>query len=521
MSGVEYKKPKKSYLLPQRAVDIKELNKSEKTPEQVSTNLQDNIQAIEYTFKDSLDFILRKMNFGTSGQVRMALSFLETLTDKQGISDFVLEPLNMLAFREHDVTTIPNKIIDILPVALKIEEESNWEELEKKIVTGHAVLFIEGYEQAIVIEARKWSERGISEPQSESVVMGPREGFVESLITNVSLMRRRLRTPNLVMEAIPVGTTSNTNIVICYLKGVADVEMVQKVRRRIDNINVEAMYDLNVVNELISDVKLTPFRMYTTTERPDKLSSALVEGRVGLMAENSPAAMIVPTVFWQFFQSSEDYYEHYPMAAINRILRMLAFFMVVGLTAFYVAIVTFHQEMIPTVLTLSMAAAREPVPFPTVVEAFSLEIILEALREAGLRLPKPAGQAVSIVGALVMGQAAVEAGLVSPQLVIVVALAGIASFLIPDYSFVVALRILKFIFIILAGAFGVFGLIMGYLLLGTHLTSLQSFGVPYMSPVTPFKWQDMKDVFFRAPWWAMGKKGPKQEGGSSSAGKES
>ncbi len=351
--------------------------------------------------------------------------------------------------------------------------------------------------------------------------MGPREGFVESLFTNVSLMRRRLRTPNLVMEAIPVGTTSNTNIVICYLKGVADVEMVQKVRRRIDNINVEAMYDLNVVNELISDVKLTPFRMYTTTERPDKLSSALVEGRVGLMAENSPAAMIVPTVFWQFFQSSEDYYEHYPMAAINRMLRMLAFFMVVGLTAFYVAIVTFHQEMIPTVLTLSIAAAREPVPFPTVVEAFSLEIILEALREAGLRLPKPAGQAVSIVGALVMGQAAVEAGVVSPQLVIVVALAGIASFLIPDYSFVVALRILKFIFIILAGAFGVFGLIMGYLLLGTHLTSLQSFGVPYMSPVTPFKWQDMKDVFFRAPWWAMGKKGPKQEGGSGSAGKES
>ncbi len=156
MSGVEYKKPKKSYLLPQRAVDIKELNKSEKTPEQVSTNLQDNIQAIEYTFKDSLDFILRKMNFGTSGQVRMALAFLETLTDKQGISDFVLEPLNMLAFREHDVTTIPNKIIDILPAALKIEEESNWKELEKKIVTGHAVLFIEGYEQAIVIEARKW-----------------------------------------------------------------------------------------------------------------------------------------------------------------------------------------------------------------------------------------------------------------------------------------------------------------------------------------------------------------------------
>jgi spore germination protein KA len=517
VSAVEYKKPKKRYRLPQRAPDIKSKNKADKTPERVSPSLADNIQAIEHTFKDSLDFILREMKFGPSGQVRIALAFLETLTDKQGISDFVLEPLNLLCFDEHDITKIPGKIIDILPAALKIQEESKWEELEKKIVTGHGVLFIDGYDQAIVIEARKWSERGISEPQSESVVVGPREGFVESLITNVSLLRRRLRTPNLVMEAIPVGTTSNTNVVICYLKGVADEKMVEKVRGRIDNINVEAMYDLNVVNELISDVKLTPFRMFTTTERPDKLASALVEGRVGLIAENTPMAMVIPTVFWQFFQSSEDYYEHYPLAAMNRILRMLSFFMVVGFTAFYVAIVTFHQEMIPTPLTLSMAAVREPVPFPTVVEALFLEIILEALREAGLRLPKPAGQAVSIVGALVMGQAAVEAGLVSPQLVITVALAGIASFLIPDYSFVVALRILKFAFIILAGSFGIFGLMVGYLLLGIHLTSLQSFGVPYLSPVTPFKWKDMKDVFFRAPYWAMGKKGPKQEGGSGGA----
>ena len=209
--------------------------------------------------------------------------------------------------------------------------------------------------------------------------------------------------------------------------------MVEKVRRRIDNINVEAMYDLNVVNELISDVKLTPFRMFTTTERPDKLASALVEGRVGLIAENTPMAMVIPTVFWQFFQSSEDYYEHYPLAAMNRILRMLSFFMVVGFTAFYVAIVTFHQEMIPTPLTLSMAAVREPVPFPTVVEALFLEIILDALREAGLRLPKPAGQAVSIVGALVMGQAAVRQ-VWFRSVGITVALAGIASFLIPDYS---------------------------------------------------------------------------------------
>lgn len=516
---MDYKKPSKRYRLPQRAADLQSQG-MDKELARVSTNLDDNVQKAESVFEDSLDFIVRKLKFGPSGQVRMAMVFLETLTDKQGLSDTVLRPLNTLCFEEQEITKIPGKIIDLLPSALKIEEESDWEELEKRIVTGHAILFIDGYDQAIVLEARKWNERGISEPQSESVVVGPREGFVESLITNVSLMRRRLRTPNLVMEAIPVGTTSNTNVVICYLKGVADEKMVEKVRKRIDEINVEAMYENNLVNEMVSDVRYTPFRMFTTTERPDKLASALVEGRVGLIAENSPMATIIPTVFWQFFQSSEDYYEHFPLATLNRMLRMFSFFAVVGLTAFYVAIVTFHQEMVPTQLILSMTAVREPVPFPTVVEALFLEIILEGLREAGLRLPKPAGQAVSIVGALVMGQAAVEAGLVSPQLVIVVALAGITSFLIPDYSFVVALRILKFFFIALAGAFGVFGLMLGYLALGIHLTSLQSFGVPYMSPVTPFKLKDMKDVFVRAPWWAMGKKGPKSGGGSDGVGQD-
>ena len=514
---MDYVKPKKSYRHAKRATEIEDLKKTEERPSKVSSRLVANIEAVEHTFEDSLDFIVREISFGPSGKLRLALVFLETLSDKNSLSDFVLEPLHMMSFDEEEILKVPTKIKDNLPTAIQLEEETDWEEIEKKIVTGHAILFIDGYDHALVMEVRMWNERAISEPQSESVVIGPREGFVESLITNVSLMRRRLRTPNLVMEAIPVGTTSNTNAVVCYLKGVADEELVEEVRRRIDNINAEAMYSVNLINELLPDVRFTPFQMFSTTERPDKLASALIEGRVGIIAENTPMATIIPTVFWQFFQASEDYYEHFPLATLNRLLRMAAFFIVVGLTAFYVAIVTFHHEMVPTQLILAMAAVREPVPFPTVVEALFLEGILEGLREAGLRLPKPAGQAVSIVGALVMGQAAVEAGLVSPQLVIIVALSGIASFLIPDYSFVIALRILKFAFILLAGTFGVFGLIMAYVFLGFHLTSLQSFGVPYMSPVTPFKLKDMKDVFIRAPWWAMGHRGPKSGGGDDDA----
>jgi len=514
---MDYKKPKKGYRVPKRASEIHD-NENPEHLEVVSPNLVDNIAAVEHTFAESFDFILREVSFGPTGQVKMAMAFLETLTDKDGLSDFILEPMHRLSYEEFEVTKLPSRIIDTFPSALKIEEENKWELLEKKIVTGHTILFIDGYDRAIVLEARKWDERGISEPQSESVVVGPREGFVESLRTNASLLRRRLRTPNLVTEAIPIGTTSNTNIAICYLKGVTDEKLVEEVRTRVENINAEAMYSVNLISELVADVRYTPFRMFSITERPDKLASALVEGRVGVIAENSPLALIIPTVFWQFFQTSEDYYEHFPIATLNRLLRMAAFFLVVGLTAFYVAMVTFHQEMVPTRLILAMAAVREPVPYPTVVEALFLEIILEALREAGLRLPKPAGQAVSIVGALVMGQAAVEAGLVSPQLVIAVALAGIASFLIPDYSFVNALRILKFAFILLAGTFGMYGLMLGYLALGIHLTTLTSFGVPYLSPVTPFKLKDMKDVFVRAPWWFMGKKGPDKERGSDNAG---
>lgn len=507
---MEKKKPGKGLKKPRRPVDL-DCTKSGRPPGKISTDLAVNIENIEATFEGSLDLIVRTMSFGAKGRLKVSLVFLETLTDKAFFSEYILEPLARLAFNAKDVTLLPSRISEILPSAVKLEEEALWEEILTGIVTGHGVLFIDGYDQGLVLEVRKWNERAISEPQSEAVVVGPREGFVESLITNVSLLRRRLRTPDLVMEAMPIGQATNTNVVLCYLKGVADEKLVNQVKEKIKAIKVKAMYSINLVNEIISPHRYTPFQMFSTTERPDKMASALVEGRVGLIAENTPMGLIIPTVFWQFFQTSEDYYEHYPLAALNRVMRMLSFFLVVGFTAFFVAIVNFHHEMVPTQLALSMEAAREPVPFPILFEALFLEVILEGLREAGLRLPKPVGQAVSIVGAIVMGQAAVEAGLVTPQLVIIVALSGIASFIIPDYSFVIALRILKFAFILLAGSLGIFGLMMGYMVLAIHLTSLQAFGVPYMSPVTPFKIRDMKDVFVRAPWGMLNRSEPDME----------
>ena len=244
---MKYKKPNKGYRQPKKAAELRGATSTAEKPKGVSTSLDNNLSAIEHTFAGNLDFIVRPFRFGP-GQVRMALVFLETLTDKQTLSDFVLEPLHILCFQEQKSVKIPSRIIEILPSALKLEEEGKWETLEEKIVTGHALLFIDGYDRALVMEARKWKERAISEPQTETAVVGPREGFVESLITNVSMLRRRLRTPNLVMEAIPVGTTSNTNVAICYLKGVAEEKLVEQVRRRVENIDVEAMYSVNLVS---------------------------------------------------------------------------------------------------------------------------------------------------------------------------------------------------------------------------------------------------------------------------------
>jgi spore germination protein KA len=507
-----------------KIVKPKKANKSTKKPQKpvekdqeknlILPDLQKNIKVLEETFGDNLDFILREMLAGSKGELSIAVAFLETLVDKVMISEFFLEKLSTYNY-ETDVLPEEKfknieKVLKTIPAALNIEEEDKWEEILKSIVVGKAVFLIDGYHKAWIVEARAWKERGISEPQNETVVHGPREGFVEGLQTNIGLLRRRIKTHNFIAKTVTIGTTSSNDVVICYLKGVADESLVDEVENKIKAINIEGVISDNVINEFIEGTPITPFKLISTTERPDKIAGSLLEGRVAILTENSPNVMIVPTVFWQFFQSAEDYYERFPVAAFNRIIRMISFIFVLSLTAFYVAIATYHQEMLPTQLALTMSAIRGPVPFPTVVEALLLELVLEGLREAGLRLPKAAGQAVSIVGALVMGQAAVEAGLVSPQLVIIVAASGVFSFLIPDYSFVISLRLLKFLLIILASILGIFGLIMGLMGIFLHLNALESFGVPYMSPVTPFKKRDMKDVFIRAPWPQMGKEGPKK-----------
>lgn len=370
------------------------------------------------------------------------------------------------------------------------------------VLAGNAALFVAGGTAGVQISAADGDHRSIEEPETERVIRGPREGFIEDLTTNVALIRRRLRDERLRLETLTIGRRTRTRVAILYLSGVCKNSLVDEARRRLARIDIDGIVDTGYIEEMTEDTPWTVFPLYKSTERPDTVTSGLLEGRLAILADGTPFALVAPTSFVDMMQAPEDYYERFPIVFMLRLLRWL--FAAVALLgpSFYVAWTTFHQEMLPTSLLLSILSAREGVPFPAVVEALLMEVAFEALREAGVRLPRPVGQAISIVGALVIGDAAVRAGMVSAPMVIVVALTGIASFIIPRFSAAVALRMLRFPLLILAGSFGAFGITLGVLVILIHLLGLRSFGAPYLAPLGPWLPPDQKDVVLRAPHWA-------------------
>ena len=320
------------------------------------------------------------------------------------------------------------------------------------VLSGSVALFVDGYAEALLIGLKNLPQRGVEKADIEVVVRGPKESFAETIEVNTALIRRRLRSPNLVIEGLRLGRQTNTTIAIAYLKGVVSPELVQEVRSRIERIDIDAILDGGYIEELIQDDPYSPFPQLGYSERPDRVVSTLLQGRVGIIIDGTPMVLYVPVSFTDMLQSPEDYYEHYHYSTAIRLLRFLGLIISLLLPSFYIAITTFHQEMIPTQLLISIVAYREGVPFPAVLEALIMEMTFEALREAGIRLPRAVGQAISIVGALVIGQAAVQAGFVSPLMVIIVALTGIASFMIPAYNQALSMRLIRFPFMLLAAA---------------------------------------------------------------------
>lgn len=486
---------------------VRGLESAQETLEQipVPAELGVALQVVRTLFDACTDVICRGLLVG--GERQGALLYVAGMVKAERLEQAVLLPLT----RGQSAEPMPAAADGLLPwlqnTAVAVGEMGlvrTVGAVVDAVLGGGAVLLVDGMACGVKLSISGGEQRALDEPLSEPVIRGPRECLIEVLQTNLALLRKRLKTPQLKVERITLGRRTRTAVAVVYLKDVASPGIVAQVKSRLERVDIDGVLDTGTLEEMIEDQPGSIFPQVLNTERPDVTVGGLLEGQVAILADGSPFALLAPVTLWKFLQSSEDYYERMWLATFLRWLRY--FFLVVALTApsFYIAIATFHQEMLPTSLLLSIAAAREGIPLPALVEAFLMELFFEGLREAGVRLPRPVGQAVSIVGALVIGQAAVQAGLASAPIVIIVAMTGIASFTIPHFSFGVAIRLLRFPIMLMAGLLGLFGIMVSLIAILVHLCALRSFGTPYLQPVAPFHWSGMKDVFVRAPLWMMG-----------------
>ncbi|WP_420491498.1 spore germination protein [Neobacillus drentensis] len=470
--------------------------------DELSTTVSINEQMLKEKFDMCNDIEFRSIAIDNDSKI--LLVYIDGFCDTKTLDESVLKPLIFDGITQKlDRTTIREIIqLQLIPVA-KVKTVPNVSEVVEEVIMGNAAFLIDGESMALIADLQGLEKRGIEEPSSETVIRGPRDGFTETLRINTSLIRKRIRSPKLKIESFTIGEYTKTSVEILFIEGIAKDSVVEEVKKRIERIRIDSVLESGYIEDFIEDVPFSPFPQVQNTERPDVVCASLLEGKVAILVDNTPFVLIVPMTFWTGLQAAEDYYERFIYTTFIRWIRFTLLNIALLFPSFYVAITTFHQQLIPTNLLISVAAAREGVPFPGVIEALMMEFMFEALREAGIRLPKPVGSAVSIVGALVIGQAAVQAGIISAPMVIVVATTGIASFGTPRYNLGFAYRILRFPILVLAGMFGFYGIVIGIVSILIHLINLRSFGVPYLGPVAPHSKGNLKDIFLRAPRWSM------------------
>jgi spore germination protein KA len=482
--------------------DSKNEDKQNPSNHQLQSGLKENLNHLKQELGESSDIVFRTIQLTGKREIHLSVIYIDGLADANSIQQFILESLSQSCEKKLQKSPLGDefKIIKDHSIAVgEVKTVDNLDDVTKAVLSGESAVLVDGFAEGIITGTRGWEDRGVTEPSSQTIVRGPKDGFSETLRTNTALIRRRIKDGKLRIEPKNVGSVTKTDIAIVYIDGIVDPDVVKEVHSRIDKIEIDAILESGYIEELIQDETYTPFPTIYSTERPDVIVAGILEGRVAILVDGTPFALLVPAIFTQFLQASEDYYQRADFSSLIRILRFGSFLLTLLVPAAYVAVTTFHQEMLPTRLLISLAAAREGVPFPALIEVLIMEITFEILREAGVRLPRAVGSAISIVGALVIGEAAVQAGLVSSAMVIVVSFTAITSFVIPSYNFTLAVRMLRFIFIFLAATFGLYGIILGLIALVLHLCSLRSFGVPYMESFGPFNLRDQKDSIFRFP----------------------
>ncbi len=453
---------------------------------------------------NELEFLI-KSNFEKNADEDLLFSFYEHqgkkvvvfgilyLLDIQKLESALLAPL-LNASEPWTVKRLKNE----LPVG-NSSLASSVDIILTQLFLGKIFIYIEGEDEAISYVLSKKMQRSIEKSETESVVIGPQPAFIESLETNLNLLQNLLPTPDLVLEKIMVGTAPTREVRIAYMKSIANTTDVNTMRQRIQDLKIDELEDSTVLTQYISDSSISLFPQFYLTELPNRVAYTLQEGKIGVLVENSPLCIIAPSTFFSFFETMEDKYMRWPVGSALRMIRMIAAVLALLLTPLYVAIVTYQYELIPTELLISLGQSRAGVPFPPIIEALIIELFIELLREAGARLPTKVGQTMGIVGGIVIGQAAVDAGLTSNILIIVVAASALASYTSPSYSMGTTIRIIRFPIIFLASLYGILGIMFGICLVLIHLLKMTSLGRPYIAPLYPLKVEDFSSVFFRLP----------------------
>lgn len=472
----------------------------------LSGDIKDNINNLYGIMNHSSDLKSREFNLA-GGSRKAAIIFISTIANEDMIQEHILKPLLIESTASVGKGRIDfEDIKDSMISADSVKVVKTFDDIVLGIMSGDTLLTIQGYDKGLLIDSKGYQGRTIGEPATEPSVKGPQEAFVEILKINIGLIRRRLLDPNLCFEKYKIGRRAKADYVIVYIKGIANSGLIDEIKNRLSVLDVDGQATTAQMMRMIVDRPKSIFPLIQVTERPDKVVSALSEGRVAILMNGNPEAVIAPTTLPILMQSSDDYFENWIVASVIRMARLVGIFVTALLPALYISVTAFHPDMLPLTLVLSITKARTRVPFPAFIEAMLMVFTLELLQEAGIRLPRVVGQTVSIVGGLVIGQAAVQAGIVSPIMVIVISITAVSSFTVPDYSLGLALRLARIPFIILAVTLGVFGVAMGLLAGLIYIASLKSFGLCYLEPISTLYPSDWKDSILRGPLLSMKKR---------------
>lgn len=507
---------KRSFRRPRPVAELrKEKERKERTPEQegqeqgpvLVPDLAANIAYLEARIGSSNDVVFREFVIPLSTPVRAVLVFVDGLVNGNAINEYILLALTTFegtdAAWARDRRNLAENIKDHVLTINEVSIQTQWTPVITAILSGESALLLEGEDRALICNTRGWERRGIEEPTTESAVRGPRVGFNEVLRSNTAQVRRWIRDPDLRVKGIKLGVRTQTDVALVYLESIANPDLVTEVEARLRKIDIDSVVESAYLQEYIEDRPYSLFPTVQVTERVDRVVAALLEGKVAVLVDNTPFALIMPITFWQLYYSAEDYYHRWPLTILIRMIRFLAFFFSLYLPAIFIALAVHNPELIPFNLAIKIAGTREGTPFPVFLETLFMEIAIEILREASVRLPGPFGQTIGIVGGFILGDTAVRAGLISPIMTIIVALTAISSFTAPSFGVAITMRILRFPLMLIGQIGGLYGLSLATILLLINMAGIRSFGVPFLSPVVPLNLSDLKDFLFVAPRWTM------------------